>query len=155
MATRTVRRTASANPIVTQFTQFMTLKAQAALLATQESRLKKDLSEFTDANGTVEDEEVGHKVIRLPEAIEVAGKRYVGFMRQRRSGAQTFNEDKAEALLKEKGIDRSQYVTTQEYVDQDKVYRLYAEDVLTDDEMKGLLDQADPIWAFVPMKEES
>ena len=153
MATRTVRRSTSANPIVTMFQQFMTVKAQGALLSTQETRLKKDLSEFADKNGTVEDEEAGHKVIRLPAPFEIGGKTYVGFMRQRRAGAQTFNEERAEALLKEKGIDRSLYITTQEYVDQDKVYRLYAEDVLTDDEMKGLLDQADPTWAFVPMKE--
>lgn len=157
MAKRTVRRAtsegAAVEPITARFTQFLTLKSTAAAMTTRADILKKDLGAHADANGTVEEEDKGHKVVRLPQPIQVGDTRYVGFMRQKRTPDPTFNEERAEELCESKGFDREDYISTQEYVDQEKVYRLYAEDRLTDEEMKSLLDQADPTWAFVPMKE--
>lgn len=101
-------------------------------------------------HGTV-DEEKGHRIINLPAPVEVGGKVYTGFMRQRRV-SQEFNEEKAQALCEQRGFNKDDYVSVQEYVDQDKIYRLYAEDKITDDEMKELISENET-WAFVPVKE--
>jgi len=133
-----------------KFIEFLDLGAKAKALTERANVVKNELSEFVDAHGNV-DEEKGHKVLTLPDPVEIAGKRYVGFMRQRRVTT-TFNEEKAEELLTKKGIDREDFISTQEYVDQDKVYRLYADDILTEEEMKSLLDEKET-YAFVPTKE--
>lgn len=150
MATRTVRRATGVEPISARLIQYLTLNQNSTDLKTRADLIKKDLVAHVDQHGEV-DEEKGHRVFLLSSPVEVAGKRYAGFMRQRRV-SQSFNEDKAQELCEAKGFDKDDYITTQEYVDQDKVYRLYADDLLTDEEMKSLLNQSET-WAFVPVKE--
>lgn len=152
MGTRTVRRSATGvDPLTARFTQFLTLKANAEAMGTRADILKKALSEHAVTHGQ-KDEEKGHLVVTLSTPVEVAGKQYTGFMRQKRPATPTFNEERAQELCEAKGIAREDFISTQEYVDQDKVYRLYADDLLTDEEMKSLLDQGNPTWAFVPVK---
>lgn len=157
MATRTVRRSGAqatgVEPISARLIQFLTLTKNSADMKARADLLKKDLASHADAHGTV-DEEKGHRVFLLPTGpVDVGGKRYSGFMRQKRVPQPAFNEERAQELCEAKGFEKDQYISIQEYVDQDKVYRLYADDLLTDEEMKSLLDQADPTYAFVPMKE--
>ena len=156
MGTRTVRRSATratgVEPTSARFMQFLSLKANAAAMTSRADILKKDLSEHATQFGT-EDEEKGHRIVTLPHPVEVNGNRFTGFMRQKRPATPVFNEERAEELCQSKGFKREDYISVQEYVDQDKVYRLYADDLLTDEEMKSLLDQGDPTWAFVPIKE--
>lgn len=158
MGSRTVKRTnadpqsAGVDPITTRFAHFLGLKSNAASMSARAEVLKKDLAAHATEFGEV-DEEKGHLIFRLPQPLQVGDNLYVGFMRQKRVPDPSFNEERAKALCEEKGFKKEDYISVTEYVDQDKVYRLYADDLLDDDEMKSLLDQADPTWAFVPMKE--
>lgn len=151
MATRVTRRATGVEPISMRFQHFLSLGRAAKDMTERQGVLKKALMEHAMQHG--EADEKGTQVFLLPEAVDDgSGKRFKGFSRQRRV-SQSFNEDRAHALLEEKGIDRDAYISTQEYVDQDKVARLYAEDVLTDTEFNALLDE-NITWAFVPLKED-
>jgi len=110
--------------------------------------IKKDLMAFTEANG--EPDDMGHLLHTLATAIEVGGQRFKGFMRQRRV-SQVFNEDAAKALCEAKGFTIDEYISVTEYVDQDKVARLYAEDKITEAEFDALVEE-NITWAFVPVK---
>lgn len=138
----------SSGPIVRTFLEYISLSNMSKGVAARANVLKSQLMEHAAAHGW--EDEKGHLVFNLDADVEKDGTWYAGFMRQRRV-SQSFNEEKAEALLAAKGIDEEQYVSYQRYVDQDKVSRLYADDVLTDEEYQSLIDQTET-WAFVPVK---
>lgn len=135
--------------IASKFVQFLAVDLDAKDLAKRADALKAELKDFAQANG--EPDENGHQIFSLESAVEVKGKRFAGFMRQRRV-SQVFDEDAAERLCEDKGFKREEYISTQEYVDQDKIARLYAEDRLTDDEFESLVKERET-FAFVPVKE--
>ena len=155
MATRTVARRDRSTPATRQkgvagkFAQFLTLTDQAKAITGRAGEIKKELMAFTELHG--EPDEKGHLLHHLTTAIEVGGQRFRGFMRQRRVG-QVFNEDAARALCEAKGFKPDDYISVTEYVDQDKVARLYAEDKITEAEFDALLDET-ITWAFIPMKD--
>lgn len=152
MATRTVaRRSPAARPagVAGKFAQFLALTNDAKAITTRASEIKKELMSFTEQHG--EADEKGHLLHNLADAIEVGGQKFKGFMRQRRV-SQTFNEDAAKSLCETKGFDRDDYISVTEYVDQDKVARLYAEDKITEAEFDALVEE-NVTWAFVPVKD--
>ena len=150
MATRTVqRRSTPSTGVAGKFAQFLALTNEVKTINGRAGELKKDLMAFTEVNG--EPDEKGHLLHTLATTIEVGGQKFKGFMRQRKV-SQVFNEDAAQALCQNKGFDRSDYISVTEYVDQDKVARLYAEDKITEAEFEALLDE-NITWAFVPVKD--
>lgn len=153
MGNRTVpRRNPQANQrsgVAGKFAQFLALSNEVKTLNSRVGEIKKDLMAFTEANG--EPDEKGHLLHNLATAVEVGGQRFKGFMRQRRV-SQVFNEEAAHALCASKGFDREDYITVTEYVDQDKVARLYAEDKITEAEFDALVEE-NITYAFVPVKD--
>lgn len=146
------KRSTGVDSISARFQHYLALGRGAKDMTDRAGVLKKDLLEHAAEHG--EADEKGSLTFRLLQPVDDGtGKKYAGFTKQRRV-SQAFNEERAEALLAEKQIDRSQYISTQEYVDQDKVARLYAEDLLTDVEFNSLIDE-NVTWAFVPVKEEA
>lgn len=149
MATRTVKRRTPAGSVAAKFLQFLTLGAEAKALTKRQGDLKGDLLTFAEEKG--EEDDKGHRLHTLPTPVTVGGITYTGFMRQRRV-SQQFDEDGARELCEKKGFDRDDYISVMEYVDQDKVARLYAEDKISDEEFEALLPESET-FAFVPVKE--
>lgn len=148
MATRTVSRRTPIGSITSKFVQFLAVDLEAKDLAKRADALKSELKDFAEANG--EADENGHKIYALEAPVEVKGKHFAGFMRQRRV-SQVFDEEAAEALCTERGFQREEFISVQEYVDQDKIARLYAEDRISDKEFKSLVKERET-FAFVPVK---
>lgn len=149
MPTKTVqRRTTPKSGVAGKFLQFVVLQAQAKDLTKRAGVLKEDLMAFAEANG--EKDENGHLLHTLASPVDAGESRFAGFTRQRKV-KQTFLEDKAEALLTKKKVERADFITTTEYVDQEKVARLYAQGVLTEKEFDSLIAE-EISWAFVPVK---
>lgn len=150
MATRTVaRRSPRPAGVAGKFAQFLALTNDVKSLTGRAGEIKKELMAFTEQHG--EPDEKGHLLHNLANAVEVGGQKFKGFMRQRRV-SQTFNEDAAKALCEAKGFTSEEYISVTEYVDQDKVARLYAEDKITEEEFDTLLDE-NITWAFVPIRD--
>lgn len=151
MATRTVTRRSAARPagVAGKFAQFLALTNDVKTLTGRAGEIKKELMSFTEQHG--EPDEKGHLLHTLADAVEVGGQKFLGFMRQRRV-SQTFNEDAAKTLCEAKGFAIDEYISVTEYVDQDKVARLYAEDKITEEEFDVLLEE-NITWAFVPVKD--
>lgn len=147
--TRTVKRTGMTGGVGSKFTQYLTLGAEATSLTARAGVLKKDLMSFVETNGTEDDK--GHRLHTLDTPVSIGGKTYIGFQRQRRL-SQTFNPEKAQELCEEKGFEKDEFISTEEYVDQDKIARLYAEDRLTEEEFASLIDESES-FAFVAVKE--
>lgn len=141
-------RTPSMTPIERDFMQYLWLQEDIKNLQDQASKIKKTLIEHAETHGEVDDK--GHQIFGLPKSLQMDGKSYVGFMRQRRV-SQVFNEDRAEELCQSKGFEEETYLSTETYVDQEKITRLYADDLLTDEEFQSLID-TNETWAFVPVK---
>lgn len=149
MATRTVKRRTGVGAVQGTFLQFLTLAAEAKTITKRATTLKGDLMSFAEDHG--EEDEKGHRLHTLAAPVEVGGQKFLGFQRQRRVSA-IFDEEAASTLCEEKGFERSDYISVQEYVDQDKVARLYAEDKISDEEFESLLPETET-FAFVPVKE--
>lgn len=144
MATRTVTRRTPKNGVAAKFFQFITLQAEGKALTKRQNELKEDLRAFAVEHG--EEDENGSLIY---EVEGVPG--FAGFANQRRV-SQKFNEDAAEALCEKKGFAKKDYISTTEYVDQDKIARLYAQDKITEEEFDSLMEET-ITWAFVPTKE--
>jgi hypothetical protein len=147
MATRTVTRQPRTG-VPAKFAQFASLQASAKELTSRANLIKAELMAFAEKNG--KPDEKGHLVHTLASAVEAGGATFKGFMRQRKV-KQTFNEDRAEDLCRGKKIAREEYISTVEYVDQDKIARLYADGKITEAEFDSLIDETVE-WAFVPVK---
>lgn len=138
-----------ANPIVTTFLRFLVAKNDASEANKAAAEVKSELEKFVIDNGEL-DEEKGHLTYTVPNPLTVGGKTYVGFQRQKKSAPLLFDPEKADEVLRAKGVPLRDY--TSAIVDQDKVARLYADDILTDDEFDSMFTQDDPTYAFVPLK---
>ncbi len=134
------------NPISAKFMQYVVLQRDIKEHTARLNSIKKELAEFAEG---VEPDDKGHYAVDMPATD--GATRFLGFMRQRRV-SQSFNADRAEELLTARGVSRREFISTTEYVDQDKVARLYAEDRITDDEFNSLLD-TNISYAFVTTKE--
>lgn len=131
------------SPYEAMVLQYLEIGEQEKQLAKRKADIKKELSfaaEDSEPDGS------GHLTQYFDNPLEFGGKDVLGFQKQRRVST-TFNEDRAEGLCKDKGLADEQYLSWESYVDQDKISRLYAEDLLTDEEYESLLDQ-NVTWAF-------
>lgn len=127
--------------------QYLVISSEIAALSKRKTDLRDEMIELIDADHE-KDPEKGHLTQNLGTPITLGNKTYEAIQRQRKV-SQVFDEDKAIALLKSKEIEETEYLTP--VLDQDKVARLYADDVLTDDEFDGLFEEVES-YSFVAVK---
>lgn len=147
-STRTVRRRSAGSAIVAKLLQFLVLKDEEKTTKTRLDGLKKDLTQYLADHGEVDDK--GHRNYVLPEPLEYAGKEYTGFQHQRRV-SQSFDTEVAEKVLKDKDLWERATVVIRE-IDQNEVYVLNQEGLLTDDELDSMFAERES-FAFRPISE--
>lgn len=147
-STRTVKRRTPGSSIVSKLLQFLVLKDEEKTTKTRLDSLKKDLTQQVVEHG--ETDEKGHRNYTLPEPLEYAGKSWVGFQQQRRV-SQSFDTEVAEKLLKDKDLWERATVVIRE-IDQNEVYVLNQEGLLTDDELDSMFAEHET-FAFRPVSE--
>jgi hypothetical protein len=129
--------------------QFLALKFQDADIVTRKNKLRDDISAHVDANG--ETDEKGSKFWRLPQPIEVNGQTFTEVKRERRV-SQSLDEEKTDTLVTAKGVrDRVFKTVEMEVLDQDELYLLNQEGVISDDELDGLWVE-NVSFAFKPIR---
>lgn len=147
-STRTVRRRSTGSTIVGKLQQFLALKDEVKTSTTRLDSLKKDLTKHVAEHGEVDDK--GHRNFVLPEPLEYGEKSYTGFQQQRRV-TQSFNDEAAEELLKRRDLwERAVVMVPQ--IDQNEVFVLNQEGLLTDDELDSLFVERET-FAFRPISE--
>lgn len=147
-STRTVRRRSTGSTIVGKLLQFLDLKNQVKTTTERLDALKKDLTKHVAEHGEVDDK--GHRNFVFPEPIEYGGKEYIGFQQQRRV-SQSFDTEVAEKVLKDKDLWERATVVVRE-IDQNEVYVLNQEGLLTDDELDSMFAERET-FAFRPISE--
>jgi hypothetical protein len=129
--------------------QFLALKFQEADIVTRKNKLRDDISAHVDANG--ETDEKGSKFWRLPQPIEVNGQTFTEVKRERRV-SQSLDEEKTDELVTAKGVrDRVFKTVEMEVLDQDELYVLNQEGILSDEEIDGLWVE-NVSFAFKPIR---
>lgn len=131
-----------------KFLQFLTLQAEEKVLKKRREDIKTDLTEYIEEHGETDDK--GHLLHSLETPLQFDGKSYSGFMKQRRVST-SFNEEVAEERLRRHGV-YDEALSTQVYIDQDKVYRLQQEGRLPEADLDAMFEET-VTWAFVPVKE--
>lgn len=129
--------------LVTWFSQWNDVRSQKKALESREKELKDRLLEAVERYGYEDDK--GHVYLDLPEEISGVSK----LQRQRRV-SQRLDEEKAEVLLKEKGL----------WKDCTRVVRVIDEEALAAAQFKGDLSESEfdslietkESYAFVPVK---
>jgi hypothetical protein len=102
-----------------------------------------------DANGDID--EKGSKFWKLDPPIEVNGQKFTEVKRERRVSV-TLDAEKAEELAIAKGIrDRVFKEVTTEVLDQDELYVLNQEGILSDEELDSLFVETES-FAFKPIR---
>lgn len=147
-STRTVRRRSTASAVVGKLLQFLVLKDEVKTTTERLDSLKKELTKHVVEHGEVDDK--GHRNFVLPAPLEYGDKSYTGFQQQRRV-SQSFDTDVAEKLLKDKGLwDRAVVMVPE--IDQNEVYVLNQEGLLSDDELDSMFAERET-FAFRPISE--
>lgn len=134
---------------VAKVREFLTLKFQEGLIVTRKNHLRDEISEFVDENGEVD--EKGSKFWELPTPIEVNGQTFKSVKREKRTSI-VLAEEAVEALLEQKGLkDRVYKPVTTVVLDQDELYVLNQEGLITDEELDSLFVE-NVSWAFKPLQ---
>jgi hypothetical protein len=129
--------------------QFLALKFQEADIVTRKNKLRDEVSAHVDSTGEVD--EKGSKFWKLDPPIEVNGQTFTEVKRERRV-SQSLDEEKAETLATAKGVrDRLFRVVEMEVLDQDELYVLNQEGVISDDELDSLWVE-NVSFAFKPIR---
>ncbi len=129
--------------------QFLTLKFQETQIVTRKNKLRDEVSAFVDQTGEVD--EKGSKFWKLPTPIEVNGQKFTEVKRERRVST-SLDTEAVETLVNSKGLrDRVFKQVTQEVLDQDELYVLNQEGLLTDDELDSLWVTSES-FAFKPLQ---
>ncbi|MFD9947226.1 MULTISPECIES: hypothetical protein [Nonomuraea] len=121
------------------FRQWATLREQAAQIDNRVKALRADLLDLAAHHG--DEDAKGHMTITLDQPYE-GDRTYSGFVREKRV-SMTVNEERARTLARSKGPDVEKRVFRHEVIevlDQDELYALQQEDVLTTDELDSLID---------------
>jgi hypothetical protein len=129
--------------------QFLALKFQETDIVTRKNKLRDEVAAHVDATGDVD--EKGSKFWKLDPPIEINGQKFTEVKRERRVSV-SLDEEKVETLVTSKGIrDRVFKQVTQEVLDQDELYVLNQEGVITDAELDGLFSENES-FAFKPIR---
>jgi len=147
-STRTVRRRSPGSAIVSKLLQFLVLKDEAKTTSERLDALKKDLTKHVAEHGETDDK--GHRNFVFPDPLAYGDKSYTGFQQQRRV-TQSFDTEVAEKVLKDKDLWERATVVVRE-IDQNEVYVLNQEGLLTDDELDSMFAERET-FAFRPISE--
>lgn len=146
--TRTVRRRSPGSAVIGKLLQFLVLKDEVKTTGDRLDSLKKELTEHVQAHGETDDK--GHRNFLLPAPLQHGEKTYTGFQQQRRV-SQSFDTQVAEGILKDRGLWERATVVVRE-IDQNEVYVLNQEGLLTDDELDSMFAERET-FAFRPISE--
>jgi hypothetical protein len=135
----------ASSSLASDLQMWVQLKAQIDRVTSQLNRLRDRISAEVEATGEID--ESGHIRLPLPEAFEWAGKRYEGVKRERRVTA-SISHERAEALADAKGL-RERIFPLRPALDEQELYVLYQERLLTEAEIDSLVDRK-VTWAFKP-----
>jgi hypothetical protein len=129
--------------------QFLALKFQETQIVTRKNKLRDEISVYVDNVGEVD--EKGSKFWTLPTPVEVNGQKFTEVKRERRVSV-GLDEEAVEALVTSKGIrDRVFKQVTTEVLDQQELYVLNQEGLLSDDELDSLFTET-VSFAFKPIR---
>lgn len=150
MAT-SVRRKAAAPGIDPEqtFREHILLKAQGATITTRAEALKTRLKDAFDSFANLYVSDSGSKFFDFAETISDGKVDYKG-MEMRRAVNTTFNETKAELILRRKGVYEEALTPV---LDQDKVYVLAAEGKISEKEVDEMFEKTER-FSFYPVKGE-
>lgn len=117
--------------IARTFAQWRTLKAEAATIKARQDQLRDRLLVIAEGG---ESDAKGHLHYEFGEPVNVGGKTYRGIKREVRKST-VLDEALAEERLKEKGVYEQALFTPEPELDDELIYKLYAEDKLTGDDI--------------------
>jgi hypothetical protein len=136
------------NPLA-KVREFLVLKFQETQVVTRKNHLRDEISTFVDAHG--ETDEKGSKFWDLPEPVEVNGQKFTSVKRERRTSI-GLDVDAVETLANKKGLtDRVFKEVTTTVLDQDELYVLQQEGLITEDELDALFTES-VSFAFKPIR---
>lgn len=134
--------------LVSKAIAFLTLTNEAKAATERATGLKKEMMDALHTSG--EEDDKGHKYLYFKNPIAIGGKKFSGLKRERRV-SRLFDEDAAETLLEGKGLlERVQKEVVTTVLDQDEVYVLNQEGLLTDEEVDSLFAESES-FAFKPV----
>lgn len=131
--------------------QFLALKFQETEITSRKNKLRDEVAAHVDAVG--EPDEKGSLFWKLTPPIEINGQKFVEVKRERRVST-SLNEDATQELVASKGAEilaRVYKPVTEIRLDQDELYVLNQEGVLTDAELDGLFEENES-FAFKPIQ---
>lgn len=127
------------------------LQAEAKSANDRVTALKAELLEGIEKYADAEVDEKGSRFFYFQNPVNAGDKQFKGLKRERRASP-TFDEDAARTVLAEKGLlDRVEKEVTETVFDQDEIYVLNQEGLITDDELDSFITQT-ITYAFVPVK---
>ncbi|WP_020142248.1 hypothetical protein [Terracoccus sp. 273MFTsu3.1] len=142
---RVVQRRSGLSQFERKALQFLALRDEEKQIKIRKEALQKVLQPQVAKDGDLDDIG-GHRALTFREPIEMGGKTYTGLKQERRV-SKVFDEEKAEEILKAKGL-WEDAIETIEVIDQDKVYALHMDDKITEAEMDLILADKET-FAFV------
>lgn len=130
--------------VVSWFRQFVLLKKQREALEKREKEVKTRISGYVEEHGY--EDEKGHVLFDLPEPVE-------GFahLKRERRQSRALDQDRAEALLRERGI-YDDCTRTIVVLDEDAIMQAYYNEQLTEEDIDSMFNTK-VTYAFVPVKE--
>ena len=154
---RVVRRTTTAAPPPLSKTQLVS-KAIACLTLLAEEKSAKDRAGvlkgelMTALHTSGEPDEKGHRYLYFQNPIRVGGKIVKGLKREKRV-SQAFDTEVAEEILTKHGLlERAQVTETIVSLDQNEVYVLNQEGLISDEELDAMIVSSET-FAFKPVFE--
>lgn len=149
-STRPEGRPATTDRVVNDARQYLFLQGEVKSLSSRAGEIKDRLMTAVTAGG--EPDEKGSLFLSLPVPIEANGKTYRSLKREKRT-SKYLDEERTLELLHTKGlVDRVQKERVETYLDQDEIYVLNQEGLLTDEELDSLFE-TEISWAFKPVAE--
>jgi hypothetical protein len=134
--------------IVNKAMQFLSLRHEEKVIKTRKDQLRDAIKKYMADNSRVD--ERGNQYFGLGDTITVDGKEYNALKNERKVSTY-LDEDRLVELAEGKGL-RDRIIRTIEVVDQDEVYVLNQEGLLTDEELDSLFEER-ITWALIPIKE--
>lgn len=147
-------------PIKTKVAAYLLLKKEIEDKKKQQDNIKTELEPYLSQ---AETNSRGSYVLPFSEPLEVNGQRYKELQKTRKE-SKVLNEQRVIDFLNQKAIDSSPDgrpfpdskwygpIVTVQHVDQDVLWDMYAQDMLTKEELDSFFDVT-VSWAFSPTKE--
>jgi hypothetical protein len=146
---REVSRRTSAS-IARKASQFLFLRNEEKVIRTRKEQERDAIKQWMQNNAETDHE--GHQYFYLPETVNIGGEKF-NKLKNERKVSRYISEEKLIELAEEKGVrDRVVKVIEIEVVDQDELYVLNQEGIISDEELDNVFEE-DVKFALVPVKE--